>query len=218
MNRGQIGGAVAIVIGCVLIYVGIQNLGRGSGDDAQSVVAPTTTTTTAPLAVATPVVPATTTPPPPAPTTTITPPPTTVAPTTVAPTTVPPTTTNTVAPTTTTAGDQLVADFIEVFATALEAGDSTFVFSRLHPAIVEAFDEELCSNWVDAEIMQLGNYMLTGAVTGPMSGSLDTPSGSVAFANSYTADISFDFGGETFETTANYVLIDGEVYFTGTCR
>ncbi len=144
---------------------------------------------------------------------------TTLAATTTASTTTTSTTTTTVAVSTTSLPPtQQVEAFVAEFAAALAGGDGEFVFSRLHPALVLGFGEELCRQWIGAEIMGLSNYALSGSITGPITGSLDTPTGAVVFDERYSAPVSFTFSGAEFSTDADFVLLDGEVYFTGTCR
>jgi hypothetical protein len=107
--------------------------------------------------------------------------------------------------------------FIAVFAQAIDDGDLEFVFSRLHPDIVGAFGEELCRSWVEEEILALAEYELDGAVSGPSTGSLDTPIGTLTFEARYTAPVTFLFGGQRFSVDADFIVVSGEVYFTGTC-
>ena len=146
-----------------------------------------------------------------------------------------PTTTTTVAVTTTTSqvvesttslppettppsGSELVAGFVPVFAQAIADGDLEYVLSRLHPDIVEAFGDDLCRNWVQRDILALGDYQLDGTVEGPSTGSISTPSGILTFANRFSAPVTFTFSGRAYSVNADFVVVSGEVFFVGTCR
>lgn len=130
-----------------------------------------------------------------------------------------PTTTTTEGSTTTTiSAVEQVAQFISRFAEELVSGDSDFVNSRLHPEIVSGFGAEACAAWVASQIMALSDYRLTGDIVGPTIGTLSTPTGSLEFPDRYSAQVSFMFGGQDFESTADFVILDGIVYFTGTCQ
>jgi hypothetical protein len=112
----------------------------------------------------------------------------------------------------------MVAAFIDDFSTALRTGDEEFVFTRLHPEIVAAFGADLCRTWIQTEIMALSDYALDGAIAGPTTGILNTSNGQLALPDRYTAPVTFGFGGQDFAATADYVLLDDFVYFTGTCE
>ncbi len=111
-----------------------------------------------------------------------------------------------------------VSALIDTLAATIEAGDSEAVLALLHPAITSGFGEDLCRSWVEDEIMALEGYRAVGDVTGPTSGSLDTPSGPVEFGERYSVPIAFTFQGQEFEATADFVVEDGTAYFTGTCE
>lgn len=123
-------------------------------------------------------------------------------------------------PTTTTTIDtaSLIEAFIGDLGEAITNGDSAFVFSRLHPEIVDGFGQDVCRSWVETQIMALVDYRMAGEVSGPTTGALDTPGGRIVIDERYSVPIAFRFGGQDQQTTADYVIIDGTVYFTGTCE
>ena len=184
-------GAVALSAGVIGLLVG--------GDGEQ----PSPVATAAPVTAAPATVPPTTL----APTTLA--PTTTVVETTVAPTTAPPEATTT----TTAAADQTVEEFFPDYVAAIESGDVDFLFDRLHPAVVEQFDPELCRAFIEREILALGNYQVTGDVTGPAPQDIGGATYEV-----YSAPVSFDFQGESFEGTASFAVVDGEIRWFTTCR
>lgn len=180
-------GAVLIVAGLVVLLAG----GSPASESTPTTVAssPTTVTTT----------PATT--------------PTTAATTTTAqPTT-------TVESTTTTAvvESETVEVFVVEFAAALAGGETDFVLSRLHPDVVAGYGAEACETWVTAEIMGLSDYRLTGDPTGPSDRNVTIAGETTAIADMYTAPVSFDFGGQSFDATADFAAVDGLIYWVGTC-
>lgn len=127
--------------------------------------------------------------------------------------------TTTLATTTTTAdATSLVEGFIVDLGDAISSGDTDAVFSSLHPDIVEGFGSDVCRNWVETQIMALVDYRSAGNASGPTPGSLQTPNGVIVFDERFSVPISFTFNGQDLETTADFVILDGEVYFTGTCE
>ena len=107
---------------------------------------------------------------------------------------------------------------MQAFSTALDQGDRAFVFDRLHPVVVESWGEELCSAWVDREIMALGDYSLEGPSDGPVDYEVSTPAGTVMVPDYYAAPISFTFDGQSFEAEGTFALVAQEVYWLGQCR
>lgn len=141
--------------------------------------------------------------------------PTTSATTTEVPstssTTEPPTTT---APTTsTTIPVDAIATFVTEFAALIDAGDADVLFDRLHPAVLEAQDADLCRAFIEREILELRDYRLTGDITGPVA----TTFGSMT-VEMYTAPVAFTFQGTAFDGSASFALLDGEVRWFATCR
>ena len=154
----------------------------------------TTTTTTAPSTTTT-----TTT----VPVTTTTAPPTTTAPTT----------------TTTTTPPETVEDFIVAYREALDSDDLEFLTTRLHPRVVEAYGEEVCRDWIEAEVVAIESYELVEVLSGPADQVFTDPEGSqFPIADTFTATVTFSFQGEAFESQAQFALLDHLMYWLGTCR
>jgi hypothetical protein len=115
-------------------------------------------------------------------------------------------------PRTTMAMQETLEQFVAAFGTATEADDFDFLWSRIHPAVIERAegDEELCRAWVEREILALGDYQLLEVVDGP------APFGDLE--NVYTVAISFTFEGESFDGIGQYVAVDGRFLWLGQCR
>lgn len=139
---------------------------------------------------------------------------TTTSTTTTATTTTTPTTTTT----TTIPVTETVQDFVLMFAAAIDGGDSEFLFARLHPAVTGGFGLEVCRSWIEAEILQLRGYQLTGPVEGPVDQTFTTPAGEGVIADAYSAPVSFDFQGQTFDSEGGFALVEGEMRWLGQCR
>ena len=105
-----------------------------------------------------------------------------------------------------------------LFALAIGAGDIEFLLDRLHPAAVGGFGLDLCRNWIEAEILQLGDYQLTGPAEGPRDQSFTTPAGTGTIADAYSAPVSFTFQGQLFDAEGDFALIGTEMYWLGQCR
>lgn len=181
---------VMVLSGLLLVIMG---LGGGSGTET---AAPTTSPTTATSTASTPAstVPATST--------------SSATTTTAAPTT----TTTTEAP----VPDETVDEFAEAFAAALEAQDLDFLFERLHPTVIERFGEEACRAHLASEFSPMRDYRVSGAVTGPESRQVETPSGTVTL-EVFDAEVAFSYLGQEFEATGTFSLVDGEMYWFATC-
>lgn len=198
MSRALIG-RIMIVFGVLLVAFGVIGLFMGGADD-EPVAGPSVDTTEAP-SVTSP------TTDPPSTTTTAAVPPSTSTSTTTAPTT-----------TTTTVPPETVEGFVVAFGTALDADDLDFVFSRLHPAVIDAYGEDLCLAWTEREILALENYQMTGTHTELGRSTVDLPGGAVPVEELFEVPISFVFQGSSFEDTASYAREDGIVFWLGNCR
>lgn len=142
--------------------------------------------------------------------------PTTEPPETTAPTTsaAPANTTAAVTITTTTPPDQTVEDFFPDFVAAIESGDVDFLLARLHPVVLEQPNADRCRTFIEREILALGNYTLTGDVTGPVSQNV----AGTTVAAVYSAPVSFVFQGQSFDGTATFAAVDGEMRWFTECR
>lgn len=208
-----------IAAGAVILVIGI--IGSLTTEDGTSTVAPAQPPATTAPAITTATTPAVsdspTTSSPPEPTPTTSSPPTTEAPATTM--TAAPAPTTTAAPTTTTlAPSQLIEDFVVLFALAIADGDADFLLNRLHPAVTGGFGPDLCLNWIETEILQLGDYELTGPVQGPQDRPFTTPAGTGTIEGAYSAPVSFVFQGQLFNAQGGFVLIGAEVNWLGQCR
>ena len=191
-------GPILTGLGVLLIVAGL--IGGGATEtvaaDTSTTQAPSTTTTGA---TATSTTGATST--------------TTAAPveTTTSSTQAPATTTTTIAP-------ETVEDFVTAFSAALDSGDRQFVGERLHPIVYDGWGEDLCAAWIDGEIMSLSDYTLVQVNSGPLDATVSTPNGSVPVADVFAANVTFNFQGQSFDSTGSFALIDGVMYWLGQCR
>jgi len=133
-------------------------------------------------------------------------------------TTAPAATTSSSLPTTTTLQPETVAEFVDAFAAALVNRDGDFVMSRLHPDVVGAYPEGTCQAWVADQIMALSDYRMTGGVTGPADKTVTIAGRQVTFTDVYSAPVSFTFGGQDFQSSADFILLEGLVYWLGVCE
>jgi len=190
-----------VALGIVLVVAGLIVKSGGDGEPIAD-AAPTTVSSTDPTVTIT--APATT----PAPTTTTTVPATTA---TTPPATTGAATTTTAAPTTTTlAPDDAIRQFIMRYAAATDGDDAEFLYSTMHPTVIAAGGEELCRNFVSAEIVLIMDYELTGPINGPVL--------LVGNVEGFQAEVSFSFQGRQFTDTAAFAVEDGSVFWFTTCR
>ncbi|MGH3650673.1 MAG: hypothetical protein ACRDU9_08185 [Acidimicrobiia bacterium] len=126
-------------------------------------------------------------------------------------------TTSMMATTTTTVPVETAEEFVAAFAAAVDADDADFLFSRLHPVVVEIHGEELCRAWIAEEIVALSDYRLTAEPSAPARQLIQTPAGERE-VDVISAPVSFTFQGESFETTATLSLVDGVMHWLGECR
>lgn len=133
-------------------------------------------------------------------------------------TTSPSVTTTTTSQTTTTLRPETVEEFVDLFAAALTSGDQEFVVGRLHPAVIEGYTEEACRTWVGDEIMALSDYRLTGAATGPVDKGVSIAGQPATIVGVYSAPVSFTFRGQSFDSTADFAVVEGLVRWLGSCE
>jgi hypothetical protein len=187
-----------IGFGVILVLVGVVGLLTGGSED-ESVAVPSTQTTEPP---------ATTPPATDSPSTTTTAQPQT---TTSSSTTLPTTTTTTLPP-------ESIDDFVLAFREALDADDLDFVFSRLHPAVIEDYGQDLCRTWTEREILALEEYQITAPYSELGETTMNLPGGAVPVDELFEVPISFVFQGQFFEDNASYAREAGVVYWLGNCR
>lgn len=144
--------------------------------------------------------------------------------TTTTTTTLPDATTTTTPATTTTADGQpttstgvfdevgAVEAFVGELSAAIAAGDSEFLFDRLHPAVKATYDEAECREHIDDEILLLESYRSTGPIVGPF----DSEFGEFPIT-SYEVPVAFDLEDEEFESTAVFSLTEGTVRWFTEC-
>lgn len=193
-------GLSLMVLGGVLMIVAIIGLIAAGGSTAAPVAASATTTEATTVPAVTTTTPATTA--------------TTTAATT-APTMTIVETTTTSAPTTTSQPDPIhaIEAFVPEFAGMIAANDVDGLFNSLHPAVLDQQDADLCRTYIEREILALVDYRLTGAVTGPNP----TTFGSTT-VDVYSGPVSFTYQGQSFDSTATFALVDGNVRWFTTCR
>lgn len=137
--------------------------------------------------------------------------------------TIPGPTTSTTAPpasTTTSTGAPApsIIGFIAEYAAATESGDADFLFDRLLPGLRDAFGPDLCRSWVEREILAISGYTLTGEVSGPTSRTLVVGEAELSTSQYFEGPVSFTFQGQSFDTVAQWVIEDEQVYWIGDCR
>jgi hypothetical protein len=192
MTRRSLG-LCLIAIGVVMVVSGVIVVAGGPGDEP---VVAASSTTTGPATTAV-----------------------TTTTTRIPAATVAPTTTTTTAPTTTTTTvvAETVEEFVDVFAGALDDGNLEFVFTRLHPQVVEGFGSEVCRTWVEREIMAISDYQLTGDVSGSSTREVLISGVTATIRDTYAAPVSFVFQSQSFDATADFAALDGVMYWLGAC-
>jgi hypothetical protein len=104
----------------------------------------------------------------------------------------------------------LLEAFAAAYAEATENDDVDFLYTTLHPVVIQVGGEDLCRSYVEDEIVLISGYELTGPVEGPV----EVASG----ITGYTAGVVFQFEGQTFSDTAAFAIVDSEVRWLTTCR
>ena len=109
---------------------------------------------------------------------------------------------------------ETVEGFFAAYVAAIDAGDADFLFDRLHPVVLEQPTADLCRAFIEREILALSNYRITDAITGPTSQTI----AGTAVADVYSAPVEFVFQGQTFEGTATFAAVDGQMRWFTECR
>ena len=208
-----------IVAGGILVVVSVLGVVLGWGDGGSPTVAAAdspaeeTTTTAPPSTTARP---STTSE---SPTTSTTSTTTSTTSTSTTTSTTSTSTTSTTTTTTTISSEDALAAFIQQFALDIANGDTEALMATLNPAVILGSGEQLCRDFVEREILALGDYQLIGDVNGPSSKSVDTVAGTITVDNIYEAQVSFVFGGQSFDSRADFVRDDdGQISWLATCR
>jgi len=126
---------------------------------------------------------------------------------------VPSTTTSTQATSTTLNPTTTIEAFVVEFAEAIDRGDTTLLISTLHPAVLAIHGETACLTFIEAEILLLGGYQLTGPLSGPSTQTFADFSIEV-----FSGPVAFTFQGQAFEATASFAMDDGQVRWFAECR
>jgi hypothetical protein len=193
---GRLAGAAMMALGVAVLVAGIAEVADSRNDSVQPAGSSTTTTMVAAgAAVAS-----------------------TTSSTATATATPAPSPTTTEASTTTTIAAETVDAFVADFARAVADGDVEFVFSRLHPAVIELYGDELCRAWTEREIMALGEYQLTGPVAGPEDVAVSADGATVEVSDLFVAPVRFAFQGESFDAQGQFAPVDGVIHWLGVCR
>ncbi len=228
MDRTRVGRLV-MAAGVLLVVVGVLGmvLGSGSGEDVDIAAGTTTsviTTSTDPPTDDTSETPASVPPTTTAATTSTTSTTTSTTSTTTSTTSTTTSTTSTttstsVAPTTTLSIESAVSAFVQQFSLDIANRDTDALLATLNSAVVLGSGEQLCRDFVEREILALGEYQLVGEITGPVSKVIETVAGTVTIDNIYETGVSFTFSGESFDSRADFVVdSDGRVSWLGVCR
>ena len=115
---------------------------------------------------------------------------------------------------TTVAPAETVDGFLDAFVAAIDAGDTEFLFSRLHPVVLAQPNADTCRAFIEREILALVDYHATGEPTGPME---ETVAGATV-PDVYRVPISFQFQGEAFDSVAMLAPVDGQMRWFAECR
>jgi hypothetical protein len=126
-------------------------------------------------------------------------------------------TTTTTEPSPTTSGgvfDEVgaVEAFVEDFAEAIDAGDSSFLFERLHPAVKATYEDDICRAYIDDRVLPMDDYLQVGPVIGPF----DSEFGEFPIT-SYEVRVSFEIDGDPTEEQAVFSLTEGVVRWFAEC-
>ncbi len=215
MDRTRVGQLV-MAAGALLAVVGVLGMVLASGDDGDVDIAADTTTSAGVTSTTSTTADTTDAPTSASPTTTPAPTSTAAATTSTTSTT---TTSTTIAPTTTLSIESAVSTFVQQFSLDIANGDTAALLATLNPAVVLGSGEQLCRDFVEREILALGEYQLVGEITGPVSKPIETVAGTVTIDNIYETAVSFTFSGASFDSRADFVVdSDGRVSWLAVCR
>jgi len=110
--------------------------------------------------------------------------------------------------------DAAVTGFFEAYVAAIDAGEVDFLYDTLHPLVLDQPTADLCRAFIEREILALGNYRTNGDIGEPVSQDV----AGTTVPELYTIPVAFEFQGQTFEGTATFAPVDGEMRWFTTCR
>jgi len=107
-----------------------------------------------------------------------------------------------------------VTGFFDAYVAAIDAGEVDFLFDTLHPLVLDQPTADLCRAFIEREILALENYRTNGDIGEPVSQDV---AGTIV-PQLYSIPVAFEFQGQTFEGTATFAPVEGEMRWFTTCR
>ena len=121
------------------------------------------------------------------------------------------------APAPTVEAGESIEQFLFMFKLALGRDDVDWIFDRIHPVALSAAGEVACRIYVDNEFVKTTSIELVSVATGPDTITKELAGEEVEVRGHYTAEVEVVFDGETFETVAEYALVDGHFRWFTPC-
>jgi hypothetical protein len=116
--------------------------------------------------------------------------------------------TTTLAPTTTRAAAEPIEGFVELLAEALRTNDVDVLVARLHPAVLEEYDEATCRDVLEGATDGLDLDLVAVGASGPWD--WPTVDGTVTIDDATTITVARTVGGERVEEDSHVALVDDQ--------
>lgn len=119
-------------------------------------------------------------------------------------------------PTATPGQQETVAQFLQLFNTAIQTGDESFLLARLDPHVIETYGEENCAATVAAMVDPTSSFTIK-SISGPAPWKWSPPGVFVLIDNVYTVSVNRVVEGESSMQDIHLAVVQGHLTWFRTC-
>jgi hypothetical protein len=114
------------------------------------------------------------------------------------------------------AQQETVAQFLQLFATALQTGDTSFLIGRLNPHVIEVYGQANCAAVVAAMTDPTASFTIN-ATSGPAPFSWSESGTPVPVDDVYTVSVTRVAGGQSSVQDIHLALLQGQLTWFRKC-
>jgi hypothetical protein len=114
------------------------------------------------------------------------------------------------------AQQETVAEFLQLFATALQTGDTSFLVGRLNPHVIEVYGEANCAAAVAAMTDPTASFTIN-ATSGPAPFTWNEPGTPVPVDDVYTVSVTRIAEGQSSVQDIHLALVQGRLTWFRKC-
>jgi hypothetical protein len=119
-------------------------------------------------------------------------------------------------PTATPGPQETVAQFLQLFNTAIQTGDDTFLLDRLNPHVIETYGEKNCAAAVAAMVDSTSSFTIK-SISGPEPWTWNAPGVSILIDHVYTVSVQRVIEGESSMQDIHLAVVEDHLTWFRTC-